>query len=286
MICIIYVILVGCCCAAIGALSEPLLAPRVPRRAIWLTTILLSVVVPPLFWYRHAVAVPMTHADGSMTWWMRLALLDGYAMRAWSVAQITLLSWAILGLFAAWYRVRKATLARTTVDGLPVTITEGVGPATIGWLRPRIIIPRWVLALSADERRYVLMHEHEHARTRDPLVLFAASLLLVMTPWYLPLWWQMRRLAHAAELDCDDRVVNSLGDPDKYARLLIDVARFPGSGPQLQPGFLGVRGSLERRLEWLLQPRKWTRAQRFVLIGVAVVLLIAVLLTPHPRMLH
>ncbi|UUZ52386.1 hypothetical protein LP419_22985 [Massilia sp. H-1] len=42
---------------------------------------------------------------------------------------------------------------------------------------------------------------------RDPQLLGLALLVLVAMPWNLPMWWQLRRLRHAIEVDCDARVL-------------------------------------------------------------------------------
>ena len=39
-------------------------------------------------------------------------------------------------------------------------------------------------------------------------------------PWNLALWWQLRRLRLAVEMDCDNRVVAALGDPNPYGCFL------------------------------------------------------------------
>ena len=54
-----------------------------------------------------------------------------------------------------------------------------------------------------DIERHVLEASHG----RDPLVLHAAALLALVTPWNLALWWLNRRLRLAVELDCDARVL-------------------------------------------------------------------------------
>ena len=115
-------------------------------------------------------------------------------------------------------------------------------------------------------------------------MLFVASLLLVLVPWNISLWWLLRRLALAIEIDCDRRVVNALGNPNRYGELLIEVATMGVGGPRLQPGFIGGTGTLERRLKQLVAPSQLSRGLRYVLPVVALILLIVVLVTPHPVM--
>ena len=161
----------------------------------------------------------------------------------------------------------------------------GAVPATVGVLRSRVIVPRWVLALPAMQRRYVLRHEEEHRRAHDAQLLFVASLALVLMPWNLAMWWQLRRLCLAVEMDCDTRVVSALGDAHAYGNLLLKVAEAETRGLRLQPAFLGV-GSLERRLRRLVAPTSLGRSQRFLLPALALALLLLVVVMPHPILRH
>ena len=168
------------------------------------------------------------------------------------------------------------------VDGFPVVVTDSLGPATVGLLRSRVLLPRWVLALPGVQRQYVLRHEEEHRRSHDARLLFVASLPLILMPWNLAMWWQLRRLCLAVEMDCDNRVVTGLGDATAYGELLLKVAQAASRGPRLQPAFLGGVGTLERRLTVLLAPTPLRHVQKFLLPPPRSALLVVVLLMPHP----
>ncbi len=71
----------------------------------------------------------------------------------------------------------------------------------------------------------ILEHERQHMLARDPLLLRAGILLVMLVPWNLPLWWQLRRLRLAIELDCDARVLGSGADAIRYAEVLLGVVR-------------------------------------------------------------
>jgi beta-lactamase regulating signal transducer with metallopeptidase domain len=148
------------------------------------------------------------------------------------------------------------------------------------------LIPRWVLALPGTQRQYVLRHEDEHRRSHDARLLFVASLPLILMPWNLAIWWQLRRLCLAVEMDCDNRVVSGLGDATAYGELLLKVAQAASRGPRLQPALLGGVGTLERRLTALLAPTPLRHIQRFLLPAAAFGLLVVVLLMPHPIVVH
>jgi beta-lactamase regulating signal transducer with metallopeptidase domain len=144
------------------------------------------------------------------------------------------------------------------------------------------LIPRWVLALPGTQRQYVLRHEDEHRRSHDARLLFVASLPLILMPWNLAMWWQLRRLCLAVEMDCDNRVVSGLGDATAYGELLLKVAQAGSRGPRLQPALLGGVGTLERRLTALLAPTPLRHIQRFLVPAIALGLLFIVLAMPHP----
>jgi beta-lactamase regulating signal transducer with metallopeptidase domain len=165
-------------------------------------------------------------------------------------------------------------------------VTDSIGPATVGFWRSQVLVPRWVLALPETQRQYVLRHEEEHRSAHDARILFVASLLTIVVPWNLALWWQLRRLYLAVEIDCDNRVVNRLGNPNAYGQLLLKVAQAANRSPRLQPALLGGVGSLERRLTALLDPAPLRNLQRIFLPALALGLLVLVLMVPHPMLKH
>lgn len=279
MLCILYLIGAGALFGLVGHFAERALPRDASRRWIWMTTIALSVVLPASYRTRHAAVVGEGQGHASH-WLQAVTAWDAWIEPLWLAASATLLAWALL------HTVRVAVLARrqgrrAVVDGVPVVVTDALGPATVGALRPRVLVPRWVLALPKAERRYVLRHEDEHRRQRDALLLLVASVGVVLLPWNLPLWWQLRRLRLAIEMDCDARVVRALGRPRRYGELLLRVAVAGSRGPSLQPAFVGEAGSLERRLARLVGPRP-ARGVRLAAPLVALALLALVLALPHP----
>jgi beta-lactamase regulating signal transducer with metallopeptidase domain len=117
--------------------------------------------------------------------------------------------------------VRKRRWRRETVAGIPVYLTADVGPAVVGLLRPSIALPTWVANASSQHQTSVLAHEQSHLDARDPQLFTFALALLVFMPWNLPLWWQLRRLRYAIEIDCDARVLRAGVDPAHYVETLI-----------------------------------------------------------------
>ncbi len=152
------------------------------------------------------------------------AMYDRLLVVLWVVSSITLAFW----LAALTFATRRALSGSQMGGPLPgthdVIITADVGPAAMGTLRTRILLPQWVLDLEPSLRALVVQHEREHLRARDPLLLVLAMALLVLVPWMVPLWWTARRLRWAIEYDCDARVLQSYPDVRRYGSLLMLVS--------------------------------------------------------------
>lgn len=160
---------------------------------------------------------------------------------------------------------RRREWAFRKVDGRSVWIAPETGPAVVGFLRSRIVLPEWVLEREIGERTLILAHEEEHLRAGDPQLLLGSLLVLLILPWNLPLWWQWRRLRLAVELDCDRRVLRRGLDVRAYSRLLVIVGE-RGTAHRLVVAALSESSSaLERRIRFMLAPRPrrwWLRVAR------------------------
>jgi bla regulator protein BlaR1 len=306
MLCILYVIAVGTLLGVAGLLVERVLPVTAPRRWVWCVIIPISLFLPGYYRGHHSWSVldaleqqaarqPMDRALGASSltafdpdWWAHTASYDAIINQVWLSASAVLVFWGLVNAARVVLVVHRARSGRggngspTIVDGVPVVVTDAIGPATVGLWRSRVLVPRWVLAMPGVQRRYVLRHEDEHRRAHDAHLLFFASLTLILVPWNLALWWQLRRLFLAVEMDCDNRVVAALGDATAYGELLLKVASVASRGPRLQPALLGGVGMLEHRLTVLLAPTPLRHVQRFLLPALALGLLFVVLSMPHP----
>lgn len=291
MACIPYVIAIGFLLGIVGVIAERLVPPTMSRRWMWCVIIVASLALPGYYRFHHSAVVAgaaesaMFALDADVA--RQIRAIDVVIEPAWVIATTLLGAWALfnLGWVSHVVRVSRARLrssAPSVIGGVPVIITESLGPATVGVLRSRVVLPRWVLALPDEQRQYIVRHEEEHRRSHDSTLLFLGSLAVILFPWNAALWWQLRRLSLAVEMDCDRRVVSTLGDPHAYGRLLLAVAQASNRGPRLQPALLGASGMLERRLSLLLAPAPLRVAQRLMLAVAASVLLYVVVKTPHP----
>jgi beta-lactamase regulating signal transducer with metallopeptidase domain len=296
VLCILYVNLVGACLGVVALLVERAMPALAMRRWLWLAVIGLSMFVPGYYRTHHSWSLLDGSVNGTaghaafslvdLQWWAETDSYGPIINRIWLSLSAILIAWALANAWRVWQviassRSRDGDNSAAMIDGIPVVVTEEVGPATVGLLRTQVLLPRWALALPQSQRQYVLRHENEHRRAHDGLLLFIASLPLVLAPWNLALWWQLRRLSLAVEMDCDARVVDALGDAHTYGALLLTVAEAGSRSPHLQPAFLGS-GMLERRLTQLLAPQRLSRVQRLVVPALAIALLTLVASMPHP----
>jgi len=266
---------VGTLLGVVGVLVERMLPTAFPRRLVWCFIIPISILLPGMYRYHHHVSVVAVQQA------VQISSYDTSINRVWLTMTSLLILWGLANAVRVWLAVSRSRKP-TVIDGVSVVITDSVGPATVGLWLSRVLVPRWVLGLPVDQRQYVVRHEDEHRRSYDAHLLFFASLSLLLMPWNLAIWWQLRRLCLAIEIDCDNRVVSAIGDAPAYGELLLKVAQAASRSPRLQPAFLGGMGSLERRLTALLAPTQLRNLQRFLLPAFALGLLFVVVWMPHP----
>lgn len=251
-----------------------------PGRWAWAAALAVSVGLPAAAWLLPAggaagagaagsaggvLALPIVAAGGEAAW---AALTAGSRAFSWAPGLDTLLLGLWGGSAAATlaYAFRSAFRLREerrgwspgTVDGVPVLLSEGRGPAVVGLLRGRIVLPRWIDELGAEARRVVLLHEREHLRAGDHRLFALAAAGPLLLPWNPFLWWGLRRLRLAMECDCDARVVSRGVAPAAYGRSLLHVgARLSGVAWGVA-GFAEPKTFLERRVETMTERRsKW-----------------------------
>jgi beta-lactamase regulating signal transducer with metallopeptidase domain len=162
---------------------------------------------------------------------------------------------------------RRRRWDRGHVAGTAVYISENSGPAVVGFLRPVIVVPRWLTKLSAGEQDLVIAHERSHLEAHDAQLLTIAICLLACMPWNPVLWWQLRRLRLAIEIDCDARVL-AVGHPvARYGEILIAVGERQSAGHALAMAGFGSKSFLEQRIHTML--RKKTRHARVLAMALA-----------------
>jgi len=221
-----------------------LLTPTVSRLAIPLRD-LTSVQIVPLTWvHEHTRSTVAAHSEN-------LTL-----QRTWIAVSGALFTGLVLnGLYLVW---RKRRWGTNTIAGVNVYIAPDVGPAVVGLLRPRIVVPEWLEEASSSRQAMVIAHEQSHLEAHDPQLLTVALFLLVLMPWNLPLWWQLHRLRYAIEIDCDARVLKAGLDTRQYGETLIDVIQRPSGYIGAVAAMSESRSFLEERITIMVKdPAKW-----------------------------
>ena len=200
-----------------------------------------------------------------------------------SIARALVLLWVSLSavvflvFFAVHGRLRRArhTWPLAELHGARVRLAPNAGPAVVGFARPEIVVPRWLLERSDDEQRVVIAHEVEHLHARDPLLLTVACGAAALVAWHPAMWWMLSRLRLAVELDCDNRIVRSGIAPRSYGALLIDLAGRCSGGMRIgAPALADGSSHLERRLVAMTPHRpKFARSFACALAACSVALL-------------
>jgi beta-lactamase regulating signal transducer with metallopeptidase domain len=283
-----YATVVAACAGATAAALEPIFGSRrLPRRWLWATAMMLALLTPA------AVAVrPMpsrTGLEGMATGELLAGtaavapispMLDSHTvdlalLALWGAASLFVLGSVSLG--ARQLRRAQATAQRALLDGEVVAITGDLGPGATPFGSPRILIPAWVGLLDRQAARLLVSHEREHLRASDPALLLSAVGALVVMPWNPALWWCVRRLRAALEIDCDARVLARENDVRSYGELLLDVAGRRGRQPLA--AFLTFADSstpLERRIAAMTEIRRPLSRVRLATLGSLALLAIIV----------
>lgn len=273
-----------------------------PRRFAWCVALLGSIVVPaysllvetaapdaavlslplafefvPRF---DAADIAATAATGAAPWltWPDWAIFDSAIVALWIAGSaVILLSYVVASIMLQRLARRSETI---TIGEQPILVSDDVGPAVFGIARPRIVLPRWLAEQDSDLRSLVLQHEHEHLAARDHLLLIAALALVATMPWNLALWWQLKRLRMAIEMDCDARVLRRGVDRGDYSQALFTVGQRPAGIPLGAVALTEPVSELERRIRIMLEKtRRFSIAlfgSRLTLVFAATVLALAV----------
>lgn len=219
--------------------------------------------------------LPPIRGDGRTAVTMQsLASLFTIPVPSTRTALVIALAWAAvsLSLCAAfvWSLRRltreRATWTRASLHGTAVLVSDGFGPALVGFRAPEIVVPPWVMALDAPSTRMILSHELEHRRAGDSRVIICAMLLAIAMPWSPLLWWMLGRFVRAVEFDCDARVIARGVRSAQYADLLLGAWQHatPKRHIAFSAAFAERRSRLGQRVTHLLRPEPREKSMKMV----------------------
>lgn len=296
-----YCIVVGSLlCLAGAALDRWLTASRCAARWVWALVILATLAIPAVALLRQQrtpAPAPYAVDIGPREYTDRLISLFGVTrpdsiahaaslirprMREFAAADRIVFLVALAAMIVAFARIlldsallhrgRRHWTARR-VDEHEVLVSRDFGPALVGLLQYAVVLPEWTLSLPPRDRALVLRHEDEHARANDVRLTTAALFAVLCMPWNPALWYALRRLRQAIEVDCDRRVLAMHGDVETYGRLLVDMAGRAKGRAFAVAGFSERAARVVRRIRAMTAP-----AQRFTAIRFAANAALAVLL--------
>jgi VWFA-related protein/TonB family protein len=155
-------------------------------------------------------------------------------------------------------------------------------PMTVGWMRPKILLPVGWKEWDAVKLEAVMAHERMHIRRGDWAIAALAAFNRSVF-WFNPLaWWMERKLAFLAEQACDDAALLETGAREPYAEALLDMAAAVKTGrgrmvweAMAMARTMEVRKRIERILDETRQvPRGLTRARWAALIACSLPLMV------------
>ena len=272
-------------CVAIAARAAEwfLRMLRRPARLTWAGAALLSIILAATGPMRARVA-PNDSASAvdlsslaivrtgiqSVERHMPADSLVPYVIGIWGLCSLAMALWFV----GAYWRLRRERRSWPTIDlhGHRVRLSPAIGPMVVGFVRPEMIIPRWVLDRPTQDQRTIIEHEASHLSSGDPVLLAAACALVAVAPWNPGLWMILARLRLAIEVDCDARVLRRGLSPLSYSSLLIDVAERATPTAFAATGLADTSSHLYQRIlamESRRLNRSFLRAVAVAAIGVA-----------------
>jgi beta-lactamase regulating signal transducer with metallopeptidase domain len=127
----------------------------------------------------------------------------------------------------------------------PVTLVETAaadGPCLFGFVRPRLLLPPgFTREFSADELRYVFLHELGHVKRHDIALGWLMAGLQILH-WFNPLvWLAFSRMRADRELACDALALSHAEERDRkpYGRAIVKLLESFGSSMRA-PSLAGI----------------------------------------------
>jgi Zn-dependent protease with chaperone function len=263
------------------------------RAGLWAPAVASAVVLAAVLLPHDLFGLPdhcLHHPDHHL----HLCLVHGAPMpplplSALALVGVTLGGWRIGRVLALWVRSERSVrrLRRSgRVEG-DLVVLPGDEPLAFvaGIVRPRVFVSEGVWA-AAQRWEPVIAHERAHARRRDPLRRWLASLAATFH-WPFASRPLREALHEAQELRADRAAARALGDPLRVAKAIVDWSRALRGRARAGAAALTMTfgaGPLRRRVVALTTPASLRRPRpgpRIALLAAAGVLSAALLQAPE-----
>lgn len=144
-------------------------------------------------------------------------------------------------------------------------VHETFGPAVVGLMRPRIVLPADLIrAVPQETLSTVLAHERAHLLRGDHLMSALIQIMTILAWPIFPLWIAATRVRRLMEIACDEHALRSTDHETRraYGEQLIALATSTRAGfnaPAI--GHLGLGGDLPARFRAMrfIGGRRWPR---------------------------
>jgi beta-lactamase regulating signal transducer with metallopeptidase domain len=237
------------------------------RFAVWFCTLLAVAGVPlaslvtkgaPVTKAVHSeITLPGSSAVVIVVFWILITALATFRILVglWKLRRLrsgslpllaSNLTPAIQEIVARFQNTRRVAVCTSSAVGVPTAI---------GFFRPAILLPDWVLQeLSEKELKVVLLHEFAHLRRWDDWTNLAQKLVRTVFFFHPAVWWIERRLSLEREMACDEMVLAETENPQAYAECLVSLAEksFVRRGLALAQAIVGHSRGTSLRLARIL----------------------------------
>ena len=123
---------------------------------------------------------------------------------------------------------------------------EKKSPCILGFIRPKIYLPHYVLELDEDMISHILLHELMHYKRKDLYLNFICWIILLLH-WFNPLVWiALKKLKTYREYGCDCFVLQILGEEKNvdYGMTIINLSKIVTNKRSIQVGLGFERNNL------------------------------------------
>lgn len=191
----------------------------------------------------------------------------------WCCGSLGLTIYFILVNFYAFRNVEKQQAGRVKPNVKVYTVDAC--NCLAGVWKPCIFIDPKILE-NPKHKRYVLMHEMEHYKTKDNFWLLVSNLCLIIQ-WFNPfVWIAYCKVQEDCELACDYRVLKNLDKSEKesYAETLLHLMQIKQKKVYMVSSVVKQNETMKKRMKSIFQ-KKGTRQFAILLLFIAVVTFIS-----------